>query len=179
MQNVAPLDVDLSHPAYYRKQTSGRNGKASSQTDLAPENIGQPGCSDAERERFFKILEDGELIDAYRELRGNEDSSGLSWRGIISGKHGGKGMRIDHCILSRKLMKRIEDFKITGYGEMRNGFLGSDHSPIVVYIKDSNSSAVLANTDDGLTKPTQTTAEKKQAQVENKNEKSIEEIEGS
>lgn len=99
-----------------------------------PENVGQPGCTDAERNRFEKIFEDGDLVDAYRELVGTEDKSGMTWRGIPSGKFGGKGMRIDHCIVSKSFCSRVESVEISGHGVDRIGFLGSDHCPLVVRV---------------------------------------------
>lgn len=130
---MAPEDVDLSHATYYRKQTGGRSGNR--ENDLLPvaeENVGQPGCTDAERKRFAKILADGDMVDAYRQLIGPRDSSGLSWRGNTTGKHSGRGMRIDHCIVSRTMMDRIVAVKIAGHGVDRVGFLGSDHSPLLI-----------------------------------------------
>lgn len=99
---------------------------------IAPEDIGQPGCTPSERTRFANVLEDGDLVDAYRELVGESDNSGLSWRGHTTGKHAGRGMRIDHCIISNCMMPSIESVKITGYGFERVGFLGSDHSPLLI-----------------------------------------------
>ena len=82
-------------------------------------------------------------------------------------------MRIDHCILSRKLMKRIEDFKITGHGEMRNGFLGSDHSPIVVNIRDSTSPEVCSNTDACTDSTPKNEVKKDQAKDKNEEQEDV------
>lgn len=146
---MAPQDVDLSHSVHYRKQKGGRNsGRAKiSAKPLDPDDIGQPGCTNRERDRFAKILQEGGLVDAYRELVGETNNSGLSWRGNTTGKHAGRGMRIDHCIVSTSLMSSIASVEITGHGTDRIGFLGSDHCPLLImrrsqetgYAKDASS----------------------------------------
>lgn len=152
-QNVAPGDVDLSHADYYRKQTKGRSGnRVANSPPVAEENVGQPGCTDAERRRFAQILADSDMVDAYRQLVGPADSSGLSWRGNRPGKHAGRGMRIDHCIVSRTMMDRILSVRITGHGVDRIGFLGSDHSPLLVTIgaKEESESDNRATSDPAI-----------------------------
>lgn len=146
-QNVAPEDVDLSHPAHYRKQKGGRGAskKGESVGPIAPENIGQPGCTDAERRRFRSILKAGDLIDSYRDLHGPEDRSNFSWRGQVEGKHGGKGMRIDHCIVSRALQPRVQAVEITGHGTDRIGFMGSDHCPVVLRLRKATETKPVTN----------------------------------
>lgn len=131
---MAPQDVDLSHPVHYRKQKGGRNsGRAKVSTKpLNLDDIGQPGCTNGERNRFAKVLQDGGLADAYRELVGETDNSGLSWRGNTTGKHAGRGMRIDHCVVSTSLIPSIASVDITGHGTDRIGFLGSDHCPLLI-----------------------------------------------
>lgn len=131
---MAPLDNDLSHPAHYKKQKGGRNsGKLqASVARISEEDIGQPGCTPNERSRFQQILRDGDMVDAYREMTGTLDNSGLTWRGQTTGKHAGRGMRIDHCIVSEALLESIDSVKITGHGFDRIGFLGSDHCPVVI-----------------------------------------------
>lgn len=144
MQNVAPEDDDLSHPAYYRRQV--RRGKGSKPLEQC--NRGQPGCTDAERERFRRILADGDMVDAYRHV--NSDGVGpeyaFSWRGAMTGIESGRGMRIDHCITTRSLLKMISDVSITGHGADRNGFLGSDHSPLLIRLDAANAEKLASNT---------------------------------
>jgi hypothetical protein len=65
--NVAAADVDLSHPSYFRniqmdKQAQAKGGRGT----IAPENRGQPGCTDNERRRFREMLDAGQLVDVYR-----------------------------------------------------------------------------------------------------------------
>lgn len=104
------------------------------------EDIGQPGCTEGERKRFASILACGDLLDGYRELVGHGQETEFSWRGISTGKHGGRGMRIDHCIIARRIFPRLRSVQITGHGVERTGFLGSDHSPVVIKM-DSKSKA--------------------------------------
>lgn len=136
LQNVAPTDDDLSHASYFRRQTGGRDKRRKSvgTASISDENIGQPGCTDAERNRFAETLEKGELIDAFRaKLIDTEHANIFSWRGPPTGKLGDKGMRIDHCIVSCSLLSRVDSVTILGAaGPARPGFMGSDHSPLLI-----------------------------------------------
>lgn len=146
--NVAPLDVDLSHPKHYKKQTGGRNGKrGANEIPIAPENVGQPGCTPAERKRFNQILHESDMVDAYRSLVGPEHCSGFTWRGTTTGIHAGRGMRIDHCIVSKTLLPNVDQVLITGHGTDRNGFLGSDHCPVVVEMVEEKATIQLEEAD--------------------------------
>ena len=127
--NVAPEDIDLSHATDYRNAS-----KPEKSVKVDPKNKGQPGCTDAERERFMAILHAGSLVDVYRSLYPTKKD--YTWRGNISGMHGGRGMRIDHCIASKKLAESISDVQIIGYGAERKGFMGSDHSPLLIKVED-------------------------------------------
>lgn len=138
IQNVAPEDIDLSHPSYFRRQV-GDAYRGSARSNLNPSDVGQPGCTDAERSRFQSILHAGDLVDAYRELHREETDPehAFSWRGTTTGKHSGRGMRIDHCTASRALLPRVESVNITGHGVQRLDFMGSDHSPVVIQLRDA------------------------------------------
>jgi exonuclease III len=141
--NVAPLDADLSHADHYKKQVASYKAR---RPDAA--HIGQPGCTPAERAQFARILAAGNAIDLYRMLHPPDsavcttDASQplFSWRGG-DGKHYGRGMRIDHFVGSQSFAERVEDARILGTGAERNGFLGSDHCPVILKIKASNCSA--------------------------------------
>eukprot|EP01047_Picozoa_sp_COSAG01_P000992 COSAG01_NODE_20_length_38868_cov_34.606071_20_plen_199_part_00 len=86
--NVAAADVDLSHPSYFRniqmdKQAGGRG-------TIAPENRGQPGCTDNERRRFREMLDAGQLVDVYRRRQqqqqlGSEASASASAAAAAAG----------------------------------------------------------------------------------------------
>lgn len=41
-------------------------------------------------------------------------------------------MRIDYFLLSTALAPRIKEVKVFGSGADRNGFLGSDHTPLML-----------------------------------------------
>lgn len=136
--NVAPEDADLSHPQWFRTKKSEKNPLPSD-----PGDRGQPGCTLNERERFHGILRDGNMVDGYRWKHPAEEKPDLTapiftWRGTPGkvraeiGKYYGKGMRIDHTVASASLASRIEDVEILGWGFDRKGFLGSDHSPVIL-----------------------------------------------
>ncbi|KMZ93639.1 AP endonuclease (DNA-[apurinic or apyrimidinic site] lyase) [Plasmodium vivax Mauritania I] len=59
--NIAPEDIDLSHPAEFRRMKKG---------NVPKEFVGQPGCTDFERKNFMGILSAGDLVDSYRQLAG-------------------------------------------------------------------------------------------------------------
>lgn len=130
------MDADLSHPAYYRKQTGGRYADKTSIV-VDPEYVGQPGCTDAERKRFEFICDVGELVDVYREMVGYKHHTTFSWRGHTTGKHAGRGMRIDHCLLSRTLVSSVKSVDINDHGKERHGFLGSDHCPLILKLDNT------------------------------------------
>mmetsp|Transcript_3665 Transcript_3665/g.10958 ORF Transcript_3665/g.10958 Transcript_3665/m.10958 type:complete len:382 (+) Transcript_3665:155-1300(+) len=137
--NVAPDDEDLSHAEWFTTRCSDK-------VPLPPAagDRGQPGCTMNERLRFKEILDAGNLVDAYRELHPVHTEQQdvalpiFTWRGTPGklrpdiGKYFRKGMRIDHAIVSRSLLGRVERAEIVGKGAFRYGFMGSDHSPVVV-----------------------------------------------
>lgn len=138
--NVAPTDLDLSHPAYYKRQYAAGAPRP------APDCLGQPGCTPGERDGFAEILHAGGLTDLYRELSpGNaEDDVSqpiYSWRGANPGKHHGRGMRLDHFVGPKSLVERLDSVKICGRGIERDGFLGSDHSPVVLKLRENKKEA--------------------------------------
>lgn len=133
--NVAPFDIDLTHPVYYKRQFAVDGPRP------PPEFIGQPGCTPAERHSFGEILKASGFLDLFREhVRGdpNIDIDGpyYSWRGGNPGKHYCRGMRIDHFVGSKLLRDRIKTVEICGRGSEREGFLGSDHSPIFMILNE-------------------------------------------
>lgn len=137
--NVAPFDIDLTHPLYFKRQYAP--GAVRPPADY----VGQPGCTPAERHSFADILKFVDFVDLYRELAPRHvdlDVNGphYSWRGGNPGKHYRRGMRIDHFVGPKHLGARIESIKICGRGIEREGFLGSDHSPIILRLKVNGSS---------------------------------------
>uniref|UniRef100_A0A8C9GZE2 DNA-(apurinic or apyrimidinic site) endonuclease n=1 Tax=Piliocolobus tephrosceles TaxID=591936 RepID=A0A8C9GZE2_9PRIM len=140
--NLAPEDIDLSHPAELRRMKKG---------NVPKEFIGIPGSTDFERRNFQKILKAGDLIDSYRYL--NNKQKGIynnsnkfekadindniyTWRCPFQlGKSSNKGMRIDHFIVSSELIDYVYDVKIHGYSVHHKNFFGSDHCPVILCLK--------------------------------------------
>lgn len=142
--NVAPMDCDLSHPEYFRRQVRRTQPGQPRESSPSVENIGQPGCTSAERERLIEILRVGGLADLYRckkAPKNGHDSleSAFSWRGSSDGKYYGKGMRIDHFFGSASLIASVESVANLGRGMDRKGFLGSDHCPVLLTFKPGHS----------------------------------------
>jgi AP endonuclease 1 len=144
---VAPLDADLSHAEHYKRQVM----KGARPDE---EHVGQPGCTPAERAQFARILAAGDAVDLYRTLhpvsgdgsRKRELSEPLfSWRGG-EGKHYGRGMRIDHFVGSKALVERVETVRNLGSGSERDGFLGSDHCPVLLVLRPVEGTAEKAGT---------------------------------
>ncbi|CRG99871.1 AP endonuclease (DNA-[apurinic or apyrimidinic site] lyase), putative [Plasmodium relictum] len=139
--NIAPEDIDLSHPVEFRKMKKG---------NVPKEYIGQPGCTDFERKNFQKILTSGDLVDSYRYFQNlksekgnnNKNKSNINeniytWRcPFLIGKLCNKAMRIDHFIVSKNFLKNIEKVEIHGYSVFHNNFYGSDHCPVILYLKN-------------------------------------------
>lgn len=153
--NVAPEDIDLSHPEFFRTRAPEENGRGGGPRPAPAENPddrGQPGCTNNERRRFFLMLDQGGLVDAYRCKAGSEFNMEqaafaagphFSWRGSRGsdiaerGRYYGKGMRIDHLLVSEELMARVADAQILGRGPEAKGFLGSDHCPMLLTLLPS------------------------------------------
>lgn len=45
-------------------------------------------------------------------------------------------MRIDYFLLSKSLSSLVAEVKVFGSGADRQGFLGSDHSPVLLRLKN-------------------------------------------
>eukprot|EP01054_Gregarina_sp_Poly1_P005656 Gregarina_sp_Poly_1__5655@NODE_2982_length_1483_cov_25_786723_g1883_i0_p1_GENE_NODE_2982_length_1483_cov_25_786723_g1883_i0NODE_2982_length_1483_cov_25_786723_g1883_i0_p1_ORF_typecomplete_len412_score20_50Exo_endo_phos/PF03372_23/2_3e18Exo_endo_phos_2/PF14529_6/6_6Exo_endo_phos_2/PF14529_6/0_71_NODE_2982_length_1483_cov_25_786723_g1883_i01981433 len=156
--NVAPEDIDLTHPSWFRKQVPRKDTGFLSQS-VPAERVGQPGCADAERAGFQRYLKSGNLVDAYRlsnqkgppkskngPPKGRESTEALfdidapcwTWRGSPGiqneefGRFFGKGMRIDHVLVSAEFSHRVQSVDILGYSRNRIGYFGSDHCPILL-----------------------------------------------
>ncbi|SCL98122.1 AP endonuclease (DNA-[apurinic or apyrimidinic site] lyase), putative [Plasmodium chabaudi chabaudi] len=138
--NIAPEDIDLSHPIEFRKMKKG---------NVPKEYIGQPGCTDAERKNFKTILKNGDLVDSYRyfenykikndptyKKKTNINDNIYTWRcPFLIGKSCNRAMRIDHFIVSKSLLDKIENVEIHGYSVSHTNFYGSDHCPVILNMK--------------------------------------------
>ncbi|XP_024364248.1 DNA-(apurinic or apyrimidinic site) endonuclease [Physcomitrium patens] len=128
--NVSNEVIDVSHPDFFS------NAKLQGYTPPNAEDIGQPGFTLGERQRFAECLSKGDLVDTYRHLHKQQDfDAGFTWSGNPVGKYRGKRMRIDYFLLSRKLLDRLVSSDIHGQGIEQEGFCGSDHCPITMEIR--------------------------------------------
>ncbi|KAH7290420.1 hypothetical protein KP509_30G047900 [Ceratopteris richardii] len=125
--NVSHEEIDVSHPDFFK------NARQQGYVPPRKEDCGQPGFTQAERDRFSRILKEGDLIDTYRWLQKEKDSDrGFTWSGNPVGKYRGKRMRIDYFLVSRSLLSRLVQSTIHGCGIELEGFYGSDHCPITM-----------------------------------------------
>jgi exonuclease III len=107
-----------------------------------PGDRGQPGFTPNEQSRFAEITAAGGLVDAYRALHASAEwQDCVTWRGAAgkdvaeSGRYYNKGMRIDLFMLQESLKDRIEEVEVCGRGPNMEGFLGSDHSPLLLHLR--------------------------------------------
>jgi exonuclease III len=107
-----------------------------------PGDRGQPGFTANEQSRFADIKAAGGLVDAYRELHATAAwQDCVTWRGAAgrdvaeSGRYYNKGMRIDLFMLHASLKDRIDEVEVCGCGPNLEGFLGSDHSPLLLRLR--------------------------------------------
>ena len=132
--NVCKSDLDMSHVAFYRSWRAPNKPLPTDENDR-----GQPGTTVNEITRFNDILAASDLVDIIDKMRsaGDPSPTPLTWRGDPRGKYGGKGMRIDYTLLSTSLVSRVISIDVVGHGAMRHGFLGSDHSPVILRMRRS------------------------------------------
>jgi exodeoxyribonuclease-3 len=93
--------------------------------------VGSTHVTAAERTRLERILEAGDLVDAYRHV--HPDDQQFTWWDYRQGHfHRGMGLRIDYALLSRSIAPRIESCGIER--DFRKGTKPSDHAPLVVVL---------------------------------------------
>lgn len=100
--NVAHNEIDLRHP------------KA---------NIGQPGFSYEERDKFNRLLGAG-FSDSYRSLYSDQADAYTWWSYRSNARASNAGWRIDFFVVSNALVPQIKDAFI------EDKVLGSDHCPV-------------------------------------------------
>ena len=160
--NVAPRDEDLSHPSWFKRENNvnkrrlGRPPAGGWVTErLDPDDEGQPGCSERECRMFRELLSEGALVDAFRAKNSDVDIDGpnFSYRGAAGdggrGRYYGKGMRIDHALVSVKL--GVAACELLGRGAERVGFMGSDHCPLRLVLGGGGESLVVLGSQSGAT----------------------------
>nr|QDO16266.1 DNA-(apurinic or apyrimidinic site) lyase [Lingulodinium polyedra] len=118
-----------------------------------PENRGIPGFSDGERERFSRLFTAGGLFDAWRRLHRVGETppepgdAAFTWRGTpavqsrFRARYEGMGQRLDYFLLSEALAPRLARCEILGRGAGREGFLGSDHCPVLLELREADAAA--------------------------------------
>ncbi len=100
--NVAHEEIDLEHP------------KA---------NVGNPGFSNEEREKFSQLLAAG-FTDSFRHLYPEKRQAYSWWSYRMKARERNVGWRIDYFVTSRDLAPRIADSRIL------SEIHGSDHCPV-------------------------------------------------
>jgi exodeoxyribonuclease III len=105
--NVAPNPIDL-HNA---KQAKGKHG-----------------FTEEERQAFTTLLEECELVDAYRHLHPTKTDDYSWWSNFAKSRERNKGWRIDIHVVSASIAKKIKEAKI------QQEYHGSDHAPISLSI---------------------------------------------
>ena len=122
--NVVLADEDISMPIeFWRKQ--GRQ-------DVPEGDRGFGGTTINERKRAIEgIISGGGLVDTYIRTTGADPRGGYTFRG--QGKFKGKGMKLDYILVDEALSLAggIEGSEILCEVDSREGFMGSDHAPVM------------------------------------------------
>lgn len=100
--NVAHKEIDLKNPAA---------------------NIGNPGFSNEEREKFSQLLGSG-FVDSYRYMYPDKENAYSWWSYRMKARERNVGWRIDYFVVSDDLKDNIKDAYI--FPEIE----GSDHCPV-------------------------------------------------
>lgn len=143
--NVAKDWDDVGpNPQWFRDQ---RNAKPNAEKIEDPDYFGQPGFQPHEQKRFNALLDKASLVDTYRHFHPTPNwKKDVTWRGTASkpplpphaARFYGKGMRIDYCLVSKGLMPTVRTCLCLGHGFERKGFLGSDHAPMLLELRDES-----------------------------------------
>lgn len=105
--NVAHKEIDLKNP-----KTNTRN----------------PGFTIEERNKFTNLLDSG-FIDTFRYFYPDKEFVYSWWSYRGNARKNNTGWRIDYFCVSESLKNRITD------AEIQSNIEGSDHCPVVLYIK--------------------------------------------
>ena len=107
--NVAHEEIDLKNP------------KA---------NIGNPGFSYEERDKFTRLLEAG-FTDSFRHLYPTMENAYSWWSYRMKARERNVGWRIDYFVVSRDLNDAIEESRI------HPEIMGSDHCPVELVLNQA------------------------------------------
>ena len=102
--NVAPNEIDLKNPG---------------------PNRGRAGFTDEEREKFSELLSAG-FTDTFRHLYPDREGAYTWWSYRSGARANNAGWRIDHYIVSNRIVDRVRD--VTILSEVG----GSDHCPVLL-----------------------------------------------
>ena len=104
--NVAHNEIDLKNPK---------------------PNVGKPGFSNEEREKFTKLLESG-FTDTFRFKYPDKENAYSWWSYRFNARANNAGWRIDYFVVSNDIRDKIDDAKI------HTDIFGSDHCPVELTI---------------------------------------------
>ncbi len=142
-----PATLQLIPPPTFRRENNCLDA-------ADPGDRGQPGFTCNEQCRFADIAASGGLTDAYRLLHPSAAwQECVTWRGAAgkdvaeSGRYYNKGMRIDLFMIQASLRELVDEVEVCGRGANMDGFLGSDHSPLVLRLLDSPRAARCGGAD--------------------------------
>jgi len=95
--------------------------------------VGSTHVTVDERERFERLLSDGELVDTYRALY--PDEVGYTWWDYRAGNfHKGLGIRIDYLLMSQDVASRVQAVGVDR--NFRKGQKPSDHAPLIAWLDE-------------------------------------------
>ncbi|VDO05145.1 unnamed protein product [Rodentolepis nana] len=106
--NVSHNEIDLANPEGNRRTA---------------------GFTDEERQGFSEMLTNCKMIDTYRHFYPNRERAYTYWSARHNARKTNAGWRLDYFVVSERLLSNVVD------QEIRCGVLGSDHCPLVLYMK--------------------------------------------
>ena len=121
--NVVYRDTDISpHPDFWLRQ-GPQDGPIGDR--------GFGGTTRNERQRFQEMMECAELADTFTQPTGRRLEARWTFRG--QGHFFGKGMKVDYVLTDDTILLSggVKSSKIWCNGRDRDGFMGSDHAPLI------------------------------------------------
>ena len=94
-----------------------------------PKNTKLAGFTPKERNNFTRLLEQGNLMDVYRDQHPTKSDQYTFWSYRNNARQKNKGWRLDYFLVSKSLLPQIKNTEI--YTQSK----GSDHAPIVLELK--------------------------------------------
>jgi len=120
----------IDHLLFFNIYLDGNVNVAHNEIDLKnpKPNVGKPGFSHEEREKFNELLGTG-FIDTFRFFYPDTVGAYSWWSYRFHARENNAGWRIDYFIASRELKDRIKDAKI------HSEIFGSDHCPVELTVE--------------------------------------------